>query len=80
MKAIYNDYRLDISDEGEQSKSSILGLELENIYKTLSEKDKKIFDLLSEGYSQQEIGKICKVNQSNISRLKERIKKRILNA
>lgn len=80
MKAIYNDDRLDISDEGEQSKSSILSLELESIYNSLSERDKKIFDLLSEGYSQQEISKICKVNQSNISRLKERIKKRILNA
>lgn len=79
MKAIYSDSGLDISDEGEQSKSSILSLELENIYKTLPEKDKKIFDLLSEGYSQQEIGNICNVNQKYIYRLKNKIKKQIMS-
>jgi RNA polymerase sigma factor (sigma-70 family) len=80
MKAIYSDNGLDISDEGEQSKFSIIKLDLENIYQSLSDEEKRVFDLLKDGYSQKEISKICRINQSNISRLKDKIKKRILNA
>jgi DNA-binding CsgD family transcriptional regulator len=79
MKAIKIGDSFDVSDEEEQSKSAILRLELNDIYSNLTEKEKKIFDLLSEGYSQIEISKICNTNSKFIYRLKQRIKKSIMS-
>ena len=46
--------------------------------KNLSERDKKILELFSKGYKQQKIGDVVNCSQAQISRIKRKIKKLIL--
>jgi FixJ family two-component response regulator len=72
--------QFDIFDNGQEAKYAILKTEIELIYNSLSKKEKRVFDLLVEGYPQVEIAKKCSINPKTIYRLKYKIKNKILNA
>jgi len=78
MKAYYinNDY--EVSDEGEQAKGIEFQIDYENALKRLTERERAIFKMYSEGYERKEIAKTLKLSISvidkNIKSAKQKIK------
>lgn len=66
---------LDFIPSNDNVEDSILSEVMFDEYaKTLKDRDKKIFSLLREGYTQKEIGKIVGCSQTQVSRVGKRLR------